>query len=80
MASSPQSQDPTSSTLSIQFGNDEILTLEEDDVVVTLNYQPTIMKCKNGERIWQANNDRTCTQMCKSQLKVSSSRCSSFTN
>ena len=70
MSSSSQSQDPTSSMLSIQSGDDDILILEEDDVV-TLNYQPTIIKCKNGDHIWQANNDRTCTQMCKSQLKVS---------
>ena len=63
MPSSPAStQQPTSGN-STQSGTENAPT-------IALNYEPLIIRCRGGEYLWQANNDRVVVQMCKSQLKV----------
>jgi hypothetical protein len=66
-----QSSEASTSTTG-QPNDDPVLGFDdtEDITDINLNYQPTVIKCRNGDRIWHAINDRTCVQMCKSQLKV----------
>jgi hypothetical protein len=69
-----QSSEASTSTSTTGQPNDDDPILGFDDTEditdINLNYQPTVIKCRNGDRIWHAINDRTCVQMCKSQLRV----------
>ena len=42
------------------------------DTVVALQYQPMILKGREGERLWKVVNERACVEFCRLQLRVSS--------
>jgi hypothetical protein len=68
MSSNSQVSDDAPAASSIIIGGSQ--TPIESDEDISLNYQPTILKCKDGERLWLASNTRICSEMCKAQLKV----------